>query len=97
MFEDLNPVRKFLQDGPLQLTDDDSKKMCYGHFKTMWTEDLHDEFGKIPVGKRFQKYMEQLVRPDGRPVRLSDDKRHFQSLRGGPYKYYTGVEVRPGN
>ena len=56
-----------------------------------------DEFGKIPVGKRFQKYMEQLVRPDGRRVRLSDDKRHFQSLRGGPYRYYTGVEARPGN
>ena len=44
-----------------------------------------------------KKYMEQLVRPNGRPVRLSDDKRRFRSLRGGPYRYYTGVEARPGN
>ena len=90
-------MRKFLTDGPLQLTDDDDKKMCYGHFKAKWTDDLVDEYGKIPGGKRLQKYMEQLTRPDGRPIRLSDDKLRFQSVRGGPFKYYTGVEGRPDN
>ena len=97
LFEDLNPVRKFLTDGPLQLTDDDDKKMCYGHFKAKWTDDQVDEYGKIPNGKRLQKYMEQMTRPDGRPIRLSDDKLRFQSVRGGPFKYYMGVEGRPGN
>ena len=74
------------------MTNDDSKRMCYHHFQQMWNTDQFDAF---PNGKMFPKYMEQLKRPDGRPIRLSADKRRFQSLAGGPYRYYTGVERRP--
>ena len=91
LFHELNPVQKFLEDGPLVLTNDDSKRMCYQHFQQMWNTE---EFGTLPNGKMFQKYMEQLNRPDGRPIRISTDKIRFQSLEGGPYKYYTGVERR---
>ena len=73
------------------LTNDDSKRMCYQHFQQMWNTE---EFGRLPSGKMFQKYMEQLKRPDGRSIRISTDKIRFQSLEGGPYKYYTGVERR---
>ena len=56
-----------------------------------WTAEVFDEFGPLPNGNMCQKYMEQLKRPDRRHIRISTDKRHFQSVKGGPYKYYTGV------
>ena len=67
LFHELNPVQKFLEDGPLVLTNDDSKRMCYQHFQQMWNTE---EFGTLPNGKMFQKYMEQLNRPAGAPLAL---------------------------
>lgn len=79
-----NPLRAFFEKGPLRLTDNHDKNWCYGDFKNVWSA----QYGRFPNGKRFKNFMEELGRP------ISDNKMHLKSVKGGPHKYYTGIEQR---